>query len=362
MTVRLSGQFRKQYPGGATVEGSFELPADEFSVTVLFGPSGCGKTTILRAIAGLVRPEEGEIRLGEDVWFDAAKRICLSPQRRGVGMLFQEYALFPHCSVFCNIAFGLGRLPRAERVRRVGEMLDRFGLTGLEKRYPSQISGGQQQRVALARTLATRPRILALDEPLSALDEPTRASMRRELRDVLASFAVPVLLVTHDRMEAITLGDRIVVLVDGQVRQSGAVHEVFSRPCDLAIARVVGTDVVVPGHVLHVDDGVATVAVGNAQLSAVHVPQIDRLVYVCIRAEEVVLQSRHVSASSARNRLPGVVTSIQAEGPMLRVSLDCGFSLAALVTRQSADELSLQVGGPITAVLKAHAIHLIPRR
>jgi molybdate transport system ATP-binding protein len=242
-------------------------------------------------------------------------------------------------------------------------MLDRFGLVGLERRYPSQIAGGQQQRVALARTLAVQPRLLALDEPLSSLDEPTRARMRRELREILASFGVPVLLVTHDRMEAIALGDRVVVLVNGQVRQSGAVHEVFSRPSELAVAQVVGTDVVAPGEIVRSEGGLVTVVVGSVQLTAVEVPQIGRRVYVCIRAEEVVLQSRQEDGpSSARNRLPGVITSIQPEGPMLRVTLDCGFPLAALITRQSSDELHLQLGSPITAVLKAPAIHLIARR
>lgn len=361
MSARLIGRFRKRYPRGATIEGHIDLPADEFSVTVLFGPSGCGKTTILRSVAGLERPEDGEIRFAEETWLDAKRRVCLSPQRRGVGMLFQDYALFPHQTVARNIAFGLRRLPRAERLHRVGELLERFRLSGIEGRYPSQISGGQQQRVALARTLATRPRLLALDEPLSSLDEPTRARLRHELRQLLLSFAAPVLLVTHDRMEAIALGDRMVVMVDGQVRQYGPVHEVLSRPCDWEVARVVGTDTVVPGEIVGDAEGLVTVSVGSTRLAALPDANLGRHVWVCIRAEEVVLQSHPDGSSSARNRLPGVITAIHPEGPMLRVELDCGFPLAAFITRQSVEELHLHVGSSVTALLKVPAVHLISR-
>src|SRR5581483_848175 len=212
MSDRLEALFENRFPGGVRVVVGWEQAADRFAVTVLFGPSGCGKTTALRCLAGLTRPEAGVIRCGADVWFDADRRIDLSPQWRGVGFLFQDYALFPHLTVAGNVGYAV---PRAERRARVGELLAAFGLTGLEDRYQNQVSGGQQQRVALARTLARRPRLLLLDEPLSALDGPAREQLRPGLRDRLAGFSVPVVLVTHDRTEAIALADHLIVMDRG---------------------------------------------------------------------------------------------------------------------------------------------------
>jgi molybdate transport system ATP-binding protein len=225
MTDRLVARFEKRFAGGVVVAAEVAVPAREFSVTVLFGPSGGGKTTILRCLAGLERPEEGCIEFAGQTWFDAQRRICLSPQQRDIGFLFQEYALFPHLTVADNIGYSLAGLPRGERGggvgERVAEMLERFDLTGLGERFPRQISGGQQQRVALARALARRPRLLLLDEPLSALDSDLRNQLRRELRQRLASFAIPVVIVTHDRQEAASLADQVIVLSGGRVIRSG---------------------------------------------------------------------------------------------------------------------------------------------
>jgi molybdate transport system ATP-binding protein len=356
MTARLDIRFEKRFSGGATIAAAWDQPAETYSATVLFGPSGCGKTTALRCLAGLERPEAGSIRFGSDVWFDAARGVHLSPQRRGVGFLFQDYALFPHRTVGGNVAYPLGR---AER-QRVAELLAAFDLTGLEDRYPNQISGGQQQRTALARALARRPRLLLLDEPLSALDTPTRDDLRPGLRRLLAGFGVPVVLVTHDRTEAITLADRLIVMDRGRVLQRGPVDEVFSRPADLHVARIVGTETVQPGTIVAVEDGLATVQVGPARLLAVAPEASARDVFVCIRGEDVALH-RDGGAGSPRNRLAAVVESLTPEGPLVRVGLDCGFRLVALVTRPASADLGLQVGDRLTAVVKAPAVHLIPR-
>lgn len=361
MRPELVADFEKRFSGGMTVRADLRRPADEFSITVLFGPSGCGKTTILRCLAGLERPEHGRIRFGDATWHDAAGGVCLPPQRRGVGYLSQDSALFPHMTVARNIAYGLLGVPGPERRRRVAGMLDLFRLNGLEGRYPGQISGGQQQRVALARCLACKPRLLLLDEPFSSLDATTREGLRHELRHLLAGFGTPALIVTHDRIEAIALADHLVVLDGGRIRQGGTVQEVFSRPADPEVARIVGVETVVPARVVDVQGGLATVAVGGARLVAVHDGPAGQEVYACIRAEEVVLQAGAGGPSSVRNRLDAVVSRLIPEGAVVRVGLDCGFHLTALVTRPACEELGLRVGGSITALLKAPAIHLIRR-
>lgn len=351
-------QFEKRFPRGATIEAAFRLPASGFSVTTLFGPSGCGKTTVLRCLAGLERPHQGIIRGNGQTWFDSDRRICLSPQQRDIGFLFQDYALFPHLSVADNIAFGLRN--RTQARNRVAEMVRRFDLAGLENRRPNQISGGQQQRVALARVLVRQPRLLLLDEPLSALDSSLREQLRSELRRQLEDLQIPVVLVTHDRIEAIALSDQIVVMEAGRIRQCGPVDQVITRPIDLNVARIVGVETVVVGTLLRVDEGLATVQIGATTLLAVAPAGQVSTVHVCIRGEDVAIQKGSSGASSVRNQLPGRILSLVPEGPLIRVGLDCGFELTALVTRPACQELQLQVGDCVTANLKAPAIHLIP--
>jgi molybdate transport system ATP-binding protein len=243
----------------------------------------------------------------------------------------------------------------------MGEMLDLFQLTGLEKRYPSQVSGGEQRRIALARALVRRPRVLLLDEPLSALDQPTREQLRPQLRHLLVQFGIPVVLVTHDRIEAMALADHLIVLDRGRVRQQGTVVEVFNRPADVEVARIVGVENVQPGRVVHTEEGLATLSVGGSQLLALAPTSPVEQVYVCIRAEEVVLQQGSSNHSSPRNRLAGVVSSLAPEGPLVRVALDCGFPLQALVTRTACDELELREGAAITALVKVPCVHVIAR-
>ena len=243
--------------------------------------------------------------------------------------------------------------------REVAEILARLQVADLADRYPAQISGGQQQRVALARAIVCRPRLLLLDEPLSALDAPVREQLRGHLRRILIELARPAIVVTHDRVETLALADEVVVMTDGQVRQAGPVHQVFSRPRDLAVAQVVGIETVEPGLVVSAGEGLATVEVRGVRLTAVAPPGIGRQVFVCLRGEDVLLQREAATGTSARNQLPARVTSRVSEGPMVRIGLDCGFALTALVTRPAAEELHLQVGDRVTAVVKAPAIHLV---
>jgi molybdate transport system ATP-binding protein len=360
MTTALEVEFAKQFPGGPAIRAAWRVPADTFSVTILFGPSGSGKTTVLRCLAGLERPESGFIRYGDTAWFDAARAVCLPPQQRDVGYLFQEYALFPHLTVAGNVAYGLGGLPAAERRQQVQKLLDLLGLVGLEGRYPRQLSGGQQQRVALARAVARRPQLLLLDEPLSALDAPTREQLRHELRRWLTGLGVPTLLVTHDRVEAVALGDRVVVMDRGRSLQTGPVHEVFSRPAHLEVARVVGVETLAAAKVVAVDGELATVAIGDARLCAPRGKGTERNVYVSIRAEDVTVQKGQGGVCDNRNHLAGVVRTLVREGPLVRLCLDCGFALGALISRRACDEMRLREGEPIQAVIEVTAVHLIP--
>ena len=362
--AELAADFVKRYRGGATVRAAFSQPAQGFFSTVLFGASGSGKTTVLRCLAGLERPDEGSIRNGAEVWFDAERGVHLRPQARGVGFLFQDYALFPHLTVARNIGFGLAREAgsRDQRTARVRSLMEQLELSGLEQRYPRELSAGQQQRVALARAVAPRPRLLLLDEPLSALDAPTRQALRRELRRALALLATPTVVVTHDPFEAVALADQAVVLSEGQVRQKGPIHEVFSRPADPVVARIVGVETIEPATVTEIREGLAVVRAGSAELLAAAPEGLGPgPVYVCVRGEEVTVERSQAAQTSARNRLPARVVSLQPEGFNVRVALDCSFPLTAQITRAAAEQMGLAPGDQVVAVLKAPAIHVIPR-
>jgi molybdate transport system ATP-binding protein len=363
----LTAGFEKHFPGGTVIQVELRRPADAFSLTVLFGPSGSGKSTTLRCLAGLDRPERGTIRFGDEIWSDAVRGTFLPPQRRRIGYLFQDYALFPHLRVVQNIGYGLRKIARPERRQRIEEITALLGLAGLEDRYPSQLSGGEQQRVALARALVCRPRLLLLDEPLSALDAPTREHLRRQLRHWLVELRMSTILVTHDRVEALALADHVVVFEAGQVRQSGSVQQVFSAPVDLAVARIVGVDTIERGKVVQVADGLAKVQVGSKQVVALPPAsrngRLDEDVYVCIRAEDVMLEKKgaELPPCNAHNHLLGHVRSLDREGPMVRVELDCGFPLKALITNQARENMELRERDEIVAMVKTRAIHVIAR-
>ena len=339
--------------------------AEGTPVTVLFGPSGSGKTTLLRCLAGLESLDDGWIRFRGETWNDGP-RMPVPARRRRIGYLFQDHALFPHLSVPANVAYGLRHLPRAERAERSRAALEAARASHLADRAVRQLSGGEAQRVALARALAPGPDLLLLDEPLSALDASTRGSLRSELRRILVDQRIPTVVVTHDRTEALTLGDRIVLLVDGRVRQEGTPEEVFDRPSDQAVAAVVGVETTHPAVVTATADGVARVSIGGFLITAA-VPANEDVragdqVLVCIRAEDVSLQvGRADVLSSQRNHLDATVQSLTAEGPLVRVDLDAGFPLAAYITRPAREDLDLAEGRAVVAVFKGQAVHLIPR-
>jgi molybdate transport system ATP-binding protein len=358
MTTELTADFVRRFPGGMTIRAALAVPVCRFSVTALYGPSGAGKTTILRCLAGLDRLDEGYVRFAAETWSDAAAHVHLPPQRRGVGYLAQDYALFPHLTVTANIAYGLRRLPPAERRAQVAEVVALFGLGGLEARYPRELSGGEQQRTALARALVRGPRLLLLDEPLSALDAPTREPLRRELRRRLVEAAIPTLLVTHDPVETQSLADTLVVVDGGCVRQSGPVETVFERPADTEVARIVGVETVQRGRVLSAENGRVTVGVGTARLAALFGGALAAECHVCIRAQNVRLMN-DIAPGDGINRLSGKVRAVLPEGPMMRIEVDCGFLLAALVPQQAWRDLAAREGDRVTAQISPQAIHLL---
>ena len=246
MSARLEVRLVKRLPG-FTLDAQWSADG---GVAALFGPSGAGKTLTLSCMAGLLRPDAGRIVVDGRVLFDAAAGVDVPPQARRVGYVFQGYALFPHRTVAENIGFGLRDRPRAERERRVAEVVTRLGLGGFERRHPSELSGGQRQRVALGRALAIDPALLLLDEPLSALDAPLRAALRNDLRAILSEWGTAAVVVTHDFSEAYRLGDRIVVYDHGRVVQSAPRAELLWQPASEAVARIMDIPNVLHGTVV----------------------------------------------------------------------------------------------------------------
>lgn len=295
------------------------------------------------------------------MWFDSSTGASVAPQHRHIGYMFQDYALFPNHTVVGNIAFALHGLPRADRQARIDGVVELLQLNGLEHAKPSKLSGGQQQRVALARALVRHPRLLLLDEPLSALDAPTRLALRSELRRVLRRSAIPTVLVTHDWEEALALGDRMVVVQDGRVLQIGTPQEVFNLPRNVEVAKIVGMEMVIPGKIAGSSEGLVIVEAGGVKMTALAPAMTTTDVFVCIRAEDVVLEPVGSGTTSARNRLVGTVRALTPMGALVRVDVDCGFALSAIVTRAAQEDLHLAVGASVIAVLKAGAVHLVPR-
>jgi molybdate transport system ATP-binding protein len=312
----------------------------------LVGPSGAGKTTVLRAVAGLVRPERGRIAFGEKVWLDTERGIDLAPEARAVGYVFQDYALFPHLSVRKNVAFG--------GIERVDELLERFRIQQLTQARPVDISGGERQRVALARALARGPAVLLLDEPLSALDAHTRNAVRAELQELLREVRLPTLLVTHDFEDAAALADRIGVVLDGKLLQVGTATELVLEPADPFVASLTGS-VLLPGRARPGPDGLTEVELDDGTL-VFSAEQGSGRVGVVLHPWEITL-ARSVPNDSARNHLRAPIAALVPEGDRVRVRVG---PLTAEITAAAARDLELTPGVTVVASFKATGARLVP--
>lgn len=323
----------------------------------VLGPSGSGKSTLLNAILGVLPYKAGRIRIGGN---DVAG---MPIEQRGLGYVPQQLGLFPHLTVRDNLAYSA----RARRITadQFQPLLDQLvaasGIGSLLDRYPGTLSGGERQRVGLVRALASQPRLVLLDEPFTALNESLRRELWWLMRELQREWKLTVLLVTHDLTEAYFLADHVTVLLDGRVAQQGEKSEVYGRPAAPAVARFLGVETLQAGCVAGVDDGVATVLVGTTRLKALADSGLAGDVLVSIRGEDVALERAGGQAGSARNRLAARVVSVRPGSPLFCVELDAGFPLFALITRLAYEELELSPGLQVTAIIKAPAVHLIPK-
>lgn len=329
------------------LELAVEITAADGETVAVLGPNGAGKSTLLRALAGLVPLERGRISLDDEVVDEPATSTYVVPERRSVGVVFQDYLLFPHLSVLENVAFGVRSrgVPRTEARRRAADWLARVGLADRASAKPDALSGGQQQRVALARALVTEPRLLLLDEPLAALDVGTRTELRRDLRTHLASFAGARVLVTHDLLDAVALADRLIVLEDGRVAQSGSVREVSDAPRSRYVADLVGINLlrgIGNGHEVVLDGG-GVVVTADAT---------DGDVYVAIQPHSVSLH-RAQPEGSPRNVWRGLVRGADLLGDRVRIHVDGPVPVVAEVTAAAVGELGLHEGVDVWATVKA---------
>jgi molybdate transport system ATP-binding protein len=337
---------------------TFRLDVDvsvgDGEVVVLLGPNGAGKSTVLAVVAGLLRPTEGRLVSDDAVVLDTSAGVELAPQDRRVGMVLQDYLLFPHLSVLENVAFGLrARGARRDEARaEATAWLGRMGVADLSRRRPSALSGGQAQRVALARALAVRPRILLLDEPLAALDAGTRPAVRADLRRHLSGYTGATLLVTHDPVEALVLADRIVVLEGGTAVQEGSPKELARHPRTDYVARVVGLN-------LLRGEGRGRTAVVNGSASVAVPHDISGEVYMAFPPSAVTL-SLSRPEGSARNAWLGIVSDLEQHGDLVRVTVDGPVPLLADVTPLAVADLSLEPGLAVWCSVKATEISVYP--
>lgn len=274
------------------------LTIEANTIFTLLGPSGCGKTTLLRSIVGLENPDSGEIRIGDEIVFSSEKKIYLPPEKRGLGMVFQTYAIWPHMDVFNNVAYPLQNqnVSKAEIKERVFETLKMVQLEGYEYRPATKLSGGQQQRVALARALVAKPKVILFDEPLSNLDAKLREQTRKELRSFLTQLGITAIYVTHDRIEALALSDEIAVMRSGRIIEKDAPHTIYFRPTSQFVADFIGRANVLKGVILTCNDENATVQtdIGIVSATCKQALTVGQDAMVCIRPEFITLTPKPV--------------------------------------------------------------------
>ena len=339
----------------AALRADFTLPLRSFELELalevgdtvaLVGPSGAGKTSVLKAVAGLVRPHRGTIALDDDVWLDSERNLFLKPDERRVGLVFQEYALFPHMTVRQNVAYA-GK-------ERADEYLERFRISQLGDARPGALSGGERQRVALARALARSPGVLLLDEPLSALDTHTKDTVRAELHELLHEFALPTILVTHDYEDAAALADQVGVLVDGKLRQLATPSELVDGPADAFVASFTGANLL-HGRARRFDDELTLVQLDSGE-GIYSTDRGEGEVGVVIYPWEVsIARTRH--DDSALNVIEAEIRSVVTVGNRVRVRVG---PITAEVTSASAATLELARGGMAVATFKATGTRLVP--
>jgi molybdate transport system ATP-binding protein len=342
--------------GGIELDIRFDVPPGR--CLALAGPSGAGKTTILRVVAGTVRPDRGRIANGDEVWVDTSSGIWWPPERRRCGYVFQDYALFPHLSAWRNVAYGLGSGRSNGRRQAALELLERFGLKDRADARPATLSGGERQRVALARALAPRPKVLLLDEPLSALDARTRASAARQLTATLHSLDVPVVLVTHEFSDASLLGDEICVIDRGRVIQRGTASELAASPATAFVADFTGA-VVLTGTARAPGGELTIVDLDGGGIASSTDRGSGRVALSVYPWEITISRPDAATDESAQNHLRARITSVTTVGNRVRLGLTAGQPLVAEVTGIALEELDLAVGREVTAGWKATATRLV---
>ena len=362
--AKLTARVRKMHRGAAAPSFLLNLDVEvPVGITILFGPSGAGKSTLLDCIAGLTQPNAGRIAIDSEVVFDAEKKVNVPPQRRHIAYVFQSLALFPHMTVEANVGYGLLDSPQQAR-GRVAEILEMFRVEKLRARRPREISGGEQQRVALARSLASLPRVLLLDEPLSGLDAELKASIIDDLRAWNAAHKIPILYVTHSREEVDALGERVIALEHGKIVSEGTPREVLDTPRRRRLAQAAGFENLLSGTVMDLrePDGVMRVRLADAtceiEVPLGHAAPGDRI-RIAIRAGDILLATELPKALSARNVLEGRIASLERRGTLVVARVDCGAVFTVHVTPGAERALDLAAGKKVWLVLKTHSCHFV---
>jgi len=336
--------------------------------TIVFGGSGAGKTTLLDCIAGIMTPDEGAIDIGTRFLFHSSRKINLPIWGRRCGYVFQSLALFQHMTVEQNVGYGLVHLTSEERSRRIGDILEAFRISALAGRKARDISGGESQRVALARTLVTDPELLLLDEPLAALDRPTKAQILDDLREWNRTHGIPILYVTHSREEVFALGERVIVLDAGRVVAEGTPHEVLSAPQMETVAQLAGFENIFDAVIEAVrpERGTMTCRIaGEAGGILLETPLVrggvGATLRVGIRAGDILLATTPPTGLSARNIIPGRIQSLEQHDVVASAQVKSRVTMEVHLTLAARDSLELAPGKEVWLVIKTHSCHLMQR-